>query len=87
MQDPALVPDAVRKRLSEVGLWDIDPVNLFRITWKNDPATGLYNEGNWIEFPPELTGVPARIVGWWSASGFPPAPTRWARPSAAWCRG
>ncbi|MDO9170936.1 MAG: pyridoxal-5-phosphate-dependent protein subunit beta, partial [bacterium] len=63
MQDPALVPAAVRKRLSEVGLWDIDPVNLFRITWKNDPATGLYNDGNWIEFPPELTGVPARIVG------------------------
>ena len=63
MQDPTLVPDAVRKRLSEVGLWDIDPVNLFRITWKNDPATGLYNDGNWIEFPPELTGVPARIVG------------------------
>ncbi|MBA4377311.1 MAG: pyridoxal-5-phosphate-dependent protein subunit beta [Gemmatimonas sp.] len=63
MQDPALVPEAVRQRLSEVGLWDIDPVNLFRITWKNDPATGLYNDGNWIEFPPELTGVPARIVG------------------------
>ena len=63
MQDPALVPAEVRQRLSEVGLWDIDPVNLFRITWKNDPATGLYNEGNWIEFPPELTGVPARIVG------------------------
>ncbi len=63
MQDPTLVPDAVQKRLKQVGLWDIDPVNLFRITWKNDPQTGLYNGGNWIEFPPELTGVPARIVG------------------------
>ncbi len=44
-------------------LWDVDPVNLFRITWKNDPKTGLFNDGNWLEFPPELTGVDARIVG------------------------
>ena len=63
MKDPTKVPDRIKTRLKDVGLWDIDPLNLFRITWKNDPATGLYNEGNWIEFPPELTGVPARIVG------------------------
>jgi cysteine synthase A len=62
-QNPALVPEQIRARLPKVGLWDIDPLNLFRITWKNDPRTGLYNEGNWLEFPPELTGVPARIVG------------------------
>jgi len=63
MKDPSLVPDRITDRLREVGLWDIDPINLFRITWKNDPGSGLYNEGNWMEFPPELTGVPARIVG------------------------
>ncbi len=63
MKHPDLVPARVRERLAEVGLWDIDPVNLFRITWKNDPETGLYNEGNWIEFPREITGVDARIVG------------------------
>ena len=42
-----------------VGLWDVDPLNLFRITWKNEPKEkgGLFNRGNWIEFPPELTGV------------------------------
>jgi cysteine synthase A len=61
--NPALIPAKIRAHLPEVGLWDIDPLNLFRITWKNDPQTGLYNEGNWLEFPPELTGVPARIVG------------------------
>jgi cysteine synthase len=46
-------------------LWDVDPANLFRITWKNEPTEsgGLFNRGNWIEFPPALTGVPARIVG------------------------
>ena len=65
MNDPALVPDDVRERLRSVGLWDIDPANLFRITWRNEPQErgGLFNDGNWIEFPPELTGVDARIVG------------------------
>ncbi len=64
-KDPATVPDAVRRRLANVGLWDVDPLNLFRITWKNEPAErgGGFNDGNWIEFPPELTGVPARIIG------------------------
>jgi cysteine synthase A len=62
-KDPSLVPEQIRALLPQVGLWDIDPLNLFRITWKNDPRTGLFNEGNWLEFPPELTGVPARIVG------------------------
>ncbi len=61
--DPTLIPDKILSRLSTVGLWDIDPLNLFRITWKNDPETGMFNDGNWIEFPPELTGVDARIIG------------------------
>ncbi len=63
MRDPALIPADVKARLPDVGLWDLDPINLFRISWKNDPANGLYNRGNWIEFPSELTGVSARIVG------------------------
>ncbi|MFO7653588.1 MAG: pyridoxal-phosphate dependent enzyme [Candidatus Krumholzibacteriia bacterium] len=64
-RDPRLVPEAVRARLREVGLWDVDPVNLFRITWKNEPREhgGLYHDGNWIEFPAALTGVAARVVG------------------------
>ncbi len=65
MRDPSRVPQKVKDRLKGVGLWDIDPVNLFRITWKNEPVEkgGLFNTGNWIEFPSALTGVPARIVG------------------------
>ena len=63
MKNPALIPDEIKGRLADVGLWDIDPLNLFRITWKNDPDSGLFNRGNWIEFPPELTGVQARIIG------------------------
>jgi cysteine synthase len=63
MRDPARIPRAVLERLPSVGLDDIDPANLFRITWKNDPRTGLFHGGNWIEFPSSLTGIDARLVG------------------------
>ena len=65
MRDPASVPQKIKDRLQQVGLWDVDPVNLFRITWKNEPKErgGLFNHGNWIEFPSALTGTEARIVG------------------------
>ena len=65
MREPDLIPQVIRGRLADVGLWDIDPANLFRITWKNEPTEqgGLFGRGNWIEFPPALTGVDARIVG------------------------
>ncbi|HRX86480.1 MAG TPA: pyridoxal-5-phosphate-dependent protein subunit beta, partial [Phycisphaerae bacterium] len=64
-KDPSRIPDKVKARLKNIGLWDVDPLNLFRITWKNEPVErgGLFNHGNWIEFPPELTGVDARIIG------------------------
>ncbi len=64
-RDPSLVPNSIKTRLKNVGLWDVDPVNLFRITWKNEPVPsgGLFNNGNWIEFPSSLTGVDARIIG------------------------
>jgi cysteine synthase len=65
MRDPRAAPEPITRRLKDVGLWDVDPANLFRITWKNEPVErgGLFNDGNWIEFPPELTGVDARIIG------------------------
>ncbi len=65
MKDPRRIPAPIRERLSKVGLWDVDPANLFRITWKNEPVErgGGFNSGNWIEFPPALTGVPSRIIG------------------------
>ena len=65
MRDPHTVPKKIKDRLGQVGLWDVDPVNLFRITWKNEPVDkgGLFNQGNWIDFPSELTGVDARIIG------------------------
>ena len=64
-RDPTLIPQKILRRLADVGLWDVNPLNLFRITWKNEPKEkgGLFNQGNWLEFPPELTGVNARIIG------------------------
>ena len=63
MRDPSLVAPSVQERLRKVGLWDINPLNLFRITWKNDMETGLYGKVNAIELSPKLTGVKARIIG------------------------
>ena len=64
-KDPGLVPAGISARLKDVGLWDMDPANLFRITWKNEPVAhgGGFGEGNWIEFPRALTGVDATIIG------------------------
>lgn len=71
---PELIPDRIKKELREIGLWDITPRNLFRITWKNEPVPegGQFGGVNYIEIPPELTGVEARIialVGKWFPTG------------------
>lgn len=64
MKDPNKVPEKVKEKLKNTGLTDIDPINLFRISWKNEPVEkgGLYQElPNYIEIPSEITGVKARI--------------------------
>jgi hypothetical protein len=65
MKDPTLVPERIKKELEAIGLWDIHPRNLFRITWKNEPVPegGRFGFVNYMEFPESLTGVPARIIG------------------------
>lgn len=64
MREPSNVPDFIKERLKKTNLWDLDPVNLFRITWKNEPndTGGLYGEPNFIELPSKLTGVAAKII-------------------------
>jgi cysteine synthase len=74
MQDPSLIPDSIKTELRDVGLWDLDPRNLFRITWKNEPVAsgGQYGGVNYIELPSELTGIDAKIVmlvGKWFPTG------------------
>ncbi len=74
MRDPSLLPPGVVDELAGVGLWDVDPRNLFRITWHNEPVEkgGGFGGVNHLELPPELTGVSARIVvliGKWFPTG------------------
>ncbi len=74
MRDPELVPPQIKEQLRGVGLWDVDSRNLFRITWKNEPVPsgGGFGGVNYVELPPALTGVPARIialVGKWFPTG------------------
>src|SRR5450756_2964140 len=64
MKDPAKIPAKVKESLKDVGLWDVDPRNLFRITWHNEPKTkgGGFGGVNFLELPSSLTGVKARIL-------------------------
>jgi len=74
MLDPTRVPDKIKTELKDIGLWDLHPRNLFRITWHNEPklSGGLFGGLNYVEFPESLTGTPARIValvGKWFPTG------------------
>ena len=74
MKDPSKVPAKVKKELAKIGLWDVAPRNLFRITWHNEPRAsgGGFGGVNTLELPSSLTGVPARIVvlvGKWFPTG------------------
>ena len=63
LRNPGTIPQTIKDKLPDVRLWDINPLNLFRITWKNNVQTGLYGGVNFIEIPQTITGVKARIIG------------------------
>ena len=74
MKDPTLIPVSIKAELGQIGLWDINPRNLFRITWKNQPTAngGGFGGPNYLELPSSLTGTRARIVvivGKWFPTG------------------
>ena len=75
MQNPDLIPEKIKAKLSHTGLWDVDPVNLFRISWHNEAkeSGGLFQAvPNYVEIPSKLSGVPCRIVamsGKWFPTG------------------
>ena len=74
MKNPELIPESIKEKLKGIGLWDINPYNLFRISWKNEPKEkgGLYQGVNFMEIPSQLSGVNARIialVGKWFPTG------------------
>jgi cysteine synthase len=74
MKDPTRIPAGIKEELKQIGLWDVHPRNLFRITWHNQARAsgGGFGRVNYIELPSNLTGVPARIlalVGRWFPTG------------------
>ncbi len=74
MKDPTTLPYQIREELKHIGLWDVNPRNLFRITWHNQARAdgGGFSHVNFIEFPKALTGVDARIIaliGKWFPTG------------------
>jgi cysteine synthase A len=74
MKEPSKIPGRIKDELRSIGLWDVHPRNLFRITWHNEarPSGGGFSGVNYLELPPALTGVPARIivlVGKWFPTG------------------
>ncbi len=74
MRDPSLIPGDIAEELETIGLWDLDPLNLFRITWHNEPMEkgGRFGPVNFLELPSNLTGVEARIlllIGKWFPTG------------------
>jgi len=73
-RNPELIPAKIKDELKGIGLWDLHPRNLFRITWKNEPKAfgGGFGGVNYIELPSSLTGTDARIfalVGKWFPTG------------------
>jgi hypothetical protein len=66
LRQPEQIPTAVTDQLKEVGLWEINPLNLFRISWKNEPfgTGGRYGQVNYR--PGQLPGdapTPDRCKG------------------------
>ena len=64
MRNPELIPRKIVSKLKEHGLWDLFSLNLFRLTWKNEPVSfgGGFGGINYVEIPSELSGVKARII-------------------------
>lgn len=65
LENPKLIPEKIKEELKNIGMDELNPLNLFRISWYNEPKEkgGLYNDiPNYIEIPPELSGVKARII-------------------------
>jgi cysteine synthase len=63
LQAPESIPAAIRDKLGGVDPDAPHALNLFRVHWFNDATRrNLVDTPAYIELPPELTGVPSRIV-------------------------
>lgn len=74
MKNPDLIPQGIKDELKNIGLWDLHPLNLFRITWKNEATEdgGGFGGVNYTVLPKAITGVDAKIalmIGKWLPTG------------------
>jgi len=74
MMHPAKISKEVKDQLKKTGLWDVNPINLYRINWHNEPVEkgGVYGDVNYIEIPRQITGTKAKIyalAGKWFPCG------------------
>ena len=63
LTDPSLIPSGILDELADIGLWDVNARNLFRLSWKNEPieSGGGFGGVNFVEIPSVITGIEARI--------------------------
>ena len=87
MQNPDLIPEKIKEKLTHTGLWDVDPVNLFRISWHNEASSAVCISTPRIMWrsPPACPACRAAFLPC-PASGSPRAAIRSALRSAAWLR-
>jgi cysteine synthase len=63
LKHPETIPTEIQQKLEKVDLNELNPLNLFRINWRNDITTGKIGAINYLEIPQSITGVKARIIG------------------------
>ena len=63
LKKPETIPQEIKDKLKNIDMQEVNPLNLFRINWRNDPATGGIGDINFLEIPNEITGIKARVVG------------------------
>lgn len=63
LADPESIPDSIQARLRSIAPDEPHPLNLFRVHWHNAAdRKGFSQTPEFLELPPALTGVRARIV-------------------------
>lgn len=58
---PDKIPAKIVEKLKGIGLWDTNPLNLFRISWHNDIKTGGFGDVNCLHIPECISGVKSPI--------------------------
>ena len=63
LKKPETISSYIIDKLANIDFQDVHPLNLFRINWCNDAKTNKIGQINYLEIPPEITGVKSRIIG------------------------